>query len=118
MSMSFQLHEGELPNVRHPFLRLRMPTTLEGESKTHQSHAKTVDINNIIARYKDTGYLPPSTRPPQFMDATPFSEDLTTLHVKAIETIKNTDEFMASYNFNASTEEQTKGEAPEGAEGE
>ncbi|MEM2002562.1 MAG: hypothetical protein QXT77_07965 [Candidatus Methanomethylicaceae archaeon] len=44
---------------------------------THQSHADSCDINNIIRRFDRTGVLPPSDRPQQFADVTGLQGDLT-----------------------------------------
>lgn len=38
--------------------RLRMPTEVKGESKTHQSFKKDADINNVLRKYQKTGQLP------------------------------------------------------------
>lgn len=65
------------PCVRHPFERVRTPTIIHGESMTHQSHADSCDINNIIRKFDRTGVLPPSTRPEQYADVTGLQGDLT-----------------------------------------
>lgn len=66
-----------MKTVRHPFERVRTPTIILGESMTHQSHAESCDINNIIRRFDRTGVLPPGTRPAQYADVTALQGDLT-----------------------------------------
>lgn len=63
--------------VRSPYDRHRHITHIYGESLTHQSHAESCDINNIIRRFDNTGILPPSTREPQYADVTGLQGDLT-----------------------------------------
>lgn len=64
--------------VRHPFERVRTQYATQGDSKTHQSHADSCDINNIIRRFDNTGTLPPTTREAQYADVTALQEgDLT-----------------------------------------
>lgn len=70
------LSAGEIPLVRPPYFRERLYTVQEGESLTHRSHADTVNINRIMARYMATGRLPEGNNM-QYVDATPFSGDLT-----------------------------------------
>lgn len=65
------------PRVRHPYERARVTTIFTGESMTHQSHADSCDINNIIRKFDRTGVLPPSTRPEQYADVTGLQGDLT-----------------------------------------
>lgn len=65
------------PRVRHPYERVRVTTTFSGKSMTHQSHAESCDINNIIRKFDRTGVLPPSTRPEQYADVTGLQGDLT-----------------------------------------
>lgn len=66
-----------MKTVRHPFDRVRTPTIILGDSKTHQSHAEACDINHIIRRFDRTGVLSPETRPAQFHDVTALQGDLT-----------------------------------------
>lgn len=70
---------SETPIVRHPMSRTRVRFETEGESKTHQSHAASCDVNNIIARYERTGVLPPTRAVGQFGDVTQYQGDLTDL---------------------------------------
>lgn len=65
------------PKIRGPFERLQRQTVCVGESMTHQSHKDTVDVNQIIRRYDNTGKLPPITGEQRFGDVTPFQGDLT-----------------------------------------
>lgn len=58
------------PEMRHPAQRVRVTYTCEGESMTHQSHAETCDINNIIRRYDNTGLLPDGRGPGSYADIT------------------------------------------------
>lgn len=63
--------------IRNPYERHRHYTHVYGESRTHQSHAESCDINNIIKRFDNTGELPPATREPQYADVTALQGDLT-----------------------------------------
>lgn len=67
----------EIVEVRTPFTRVRTITEITGESMTHQSHASSVDINNIIRRFDNTGVLPPPTGDPVYADVTELQGDLT-----------------------------------------
>lgn len=75
-SVQQNLAAGEIPLVRPPYHRERLYSVLEGESLTHRSHAETVNINRIMARYMATGRLPEGNQL-NYVDATPFSGDLT-----------------------------------------
>lgn len=50
----------------------------EGENMTKQSFKDECDINLIMARYQETGFLPDNLNPaqPQYIDATGFDFDL------------------------------------------
>lgn len=66
-----------LPRVRHPYERERVQIRIEGESKTHQAHKDSCDVNNIIARYERTGELPPNRKRGVYADVTALQGDLT-----------------------------------------
>ena len=65
--------------VRMPYDRDRVSTVFEGESMTHQSHAESCDINAVINRYMDTGFLPPGMDGGVYADVTELQGDLTDL---------------------------------------
>lgn len=68
------------PVVRKPWERHRSITDLEGqELKTDQSLGNDTDINNIVARFKRDGYMPPPVNAPVYDDVTNLQEDLTQL---------------------------------------
>jgi len=56
--------------VRRPWEPMRLPMYFSGESRTEQSHAAAVDINNIIRRFARTGELPPALNPAVYEDVT------------------------------------------------
>lgn len=85
------------PVVRHPFSRLRVLTVNVGESLTHQSHAESCDVNNIISRYDRTGVLPLPSREPQYGDVTGLQGELTTLLGESERVIRATGEFAAGW---------------------
>jgi len=60
----------EFPFVRRPWQRHRLITEITGESRTHQSHAESCDINHIIRRFDNTGLLPDGRGPGQYEDVT------------------------------------------------
>lgn len=66
--------------VRHPFSRMRVRTVNDEPSMTHQAHAESCDINNIIRQFDRTGLLPPATRPARFADVSNLNKDLTELY--------------------------------------
>lgn len=69
------------PPFRKPMSRIAVQVDFSHEqSLTHQSHAETTDINNIIGRFARTGQLPPAQRQGQFADVTHLTKDLTTLY--------------------------------------
>lgn len=45
-----------------------IPTQFMGESVTQEQFSDECDINNIVNRYINTGYLPPSSRQGQYLD--------------------------------------------------
>jgi len=67
------------------------------ESRTDTSHGNDTDINNIIARFERTGYLPPATEQPQYGDCTELQQDLTTLHNKMHDTLNEFNEFQQNW---------------------
>lgn len=81
---------------RHPLERVRHQTVVEGESMTHQSHAESCDINQIIARYDRTGELPRGRNQGVYADVTQLQGDLTERAVNAKEVIKKADEHVRS----------------------
>lgn len=80
--------------IRRPWTRERVQHTVVGESLTHQSHADSCDVNNIIRRYERTGELPLARRPPQYGDVTGLQGDLTERHQAAQEIIETSREHV------------------------
>lgn len=75
------LLEVNTPPFRKPMSRISVSVDFSHEeSMTHQAHAESCDVNNVIGRYARTGQLPPSTRQAQFADVTHLNKDLTTLY--------------------------------------
>lgn len=66
--------------VRHPYSRMRVQAKNDEPSMTHQSHAESCDINNIIRQFDRTGLLPPPKRPGQYADVSALNKDLTELY--------------------------------------
>lgn len=102
----FHPDTGEVLRHRLPWMRERCPTEFIGESKTHQAHKDSCDVNKILKRYERTGQLPPATRQPQFIDCTPLQGDLTDSINKSRETLQKTKEFVND------REEKAKRKAP------
>lgn len=71
--------------IRHPLSRVRYHTHTDGVSMTHQSHAESCDINNIIRQFDRTGILPPPRKQGQFADVSNLNKDLTDLTLDAKE---------------------------------
>lgn len=89
---------GELtlakPYIRKPYERHRVQTPIVGESMTHQAHAVTCDINNIIRKFDNTGVLPPAQHQGQYADVTGLQGDLTQAYNDAKETIDTSSKFF------------------------
>lgn len=79
--------------VRPPFFRERFPTIIVGESMTHQSHAASVDINAIVARFQRTGQLPPGNGPGVYADVTALQGDLVERAIASQEVIERARSF-------------------------
>lgn len=77
--------------------RIRVPIDVSGESRTHQSHKASVDINHIVARYQRTGDLPPVTDPGQYVDCTQYSQTLTDLVENAANILETAQDFIDNY---------------------
>lgn len=69
---------AEPPFVRGPFVRERVRTPSGGVSRTHQAHADECDINKILARFDNTGSLPPGKGEGQYANVVGLQGDLTT----------------------------------------
>lgn len=67
------------------------------ESMTDRSSGNETNINNIVARFARTGYLPPATEQPQYGDVTDLQQDLTTLHNKMHDTLNEFNEFQQNW---------------------
>ena len=52
----------------------RVQRKLDQKSKVEQSHRSIVNINSIVARYKQTGYLPDPNVKPTYGDFTKFTD--------------------------------------------
>lgn len=77
--------------------RFRVQTVPEGETRTVQSHKDLTDINNIVARYQRTGYIPPARIEPQYGDVSELNKPLVELSLQAEDVIARTDDFMSTY---------------------
>lgn len=75
--------------IRKPYERTRVFTELSTEMLTQQSHGDSSDINAIVARFQRTGEMPPNPRGQegQYVDCTPFSENITESYNRSIETL-------------------------------
>jgi phage internal scaffolding protein len=52
--------KNKLDNVRRAYSDLRVPTKIVGDSRTKQSFKDEVNINKIMTKYKQTGFLNPA----------------------------------------------------------
>lgn len=62
--------------VRHPHERERVVTPVFGESRTHQAHKDSCDINTIIKQFTEGLPLPPAPSDPQYGDVSEISNNL------------------------------------------
>lgn len=69
-------HEKVERKVRRGWERERVATVITGESKTQQSHAASVDVNNIIKRFERTGVMPTGLSPGQYGDVSDLNAPL------------------------------------------
>lgn len=67
------------PFFRHPMSRVPSVCVVDGDSMTHQAHAESCDINNIIRQFDRTGLLPPPTRQGQYGDVSELNRPLSEL---------------------------------------
>lgn len=74
--------------------RERRFTVIEGDSRTAQAHKDSSDVNVIVRRYQQTGDLPPNPRglEPQYMDCTPFQQEMTEAYNDAKERQRDIEE--------------------------
>lgn len=87
---------------RHPRERFRIVTVIDGESRTHQSHADSCDIHKIIARFDRTGVLPPGRGEGTFADVSDLQgEDLTTLIERSNDTRSKVEGFLSARDNSA-----------------
>lgn len=87
--------EQQYPYIRKPYERTpRVRTPVIGKSMTHQSHASSCDINNIIRKFDNTGVLPPARHEPQYADVTALQGDLTEAYNKSLETTSAANKFI------------------------
>lgn len=70
--------------VRPPFSRLRVQVVPVGDSLTLQSEASACDINEIIARYDQSGFLPAARMEPQYGDVSELNGDFGELLNKSM----------------------------------
>jgi len=61
--------------VRPRRFRERLFQSSEGESMCERSHADSVNVNNIVARFHRTGELPKPTHEPIYEDVTGLQGD-------------------------------------------
>lgn len=83
--------------VRRAFERHRTPTIIEGESMTQQQFEQGCNINYLVARYQNTGMLPPGNAVPVYADVTGLQGDLTELHNQSQEKLGKFEEFAHGY---------------------
>lgn len=94
--------------VRHPFHREKVVTECGGASRTHQSHKEACDVNNIIAKFDNTGILPVGKGEGQFVDVTHLQKDLTELHAEAAEVSEAVGAALAKRDLDAKEQEAAK----------
>lgn len=68
-----------------------------GESLTVELPPFETDVNEIVARFERTGYLPTSDRVPQYGDVTHLQVDLTQALADAQQTLSIADQFAESW---------------------
>jgi len=62
--------------IRNAYNTIRVPTIIEGESKTQAVFGNDTDVNRIMERFTRTGVMPPVTQEPQYADVTDLQQDL------------------------------------------
>lgn len=90
--------------VRDGFSRERHITEIIGESRTHQSHKESSDVNWIIARYERTGELPRTKSDGIYADVSGLSGDLMDLKSRADDVISVAGDFLDKRAIQAAAE--------------
>lgn len=85
----------QIRRYRPSYFRASSIAPVSGDSMTHQSHAESCDINNIIRQFDRTGVLPVPTRTPQYADVSNLNRDLTELMEESVETRQRYGELLA-----------------------
>lgn len=93
---------------RHPMSRERLPTVIDGESMTHQAHADSCDVNNIVSQFARTGFLPPSDKTPMFDDVSHLNKPLSELTAAAQSTATGYDALAVESQRLRQAEAKTK----------
>lgn len=83
--------------VRAPYFRERFLTAVGTVSRTHQSHAASVDVNNIVERYLRTGVLPPDQGVPMYGDVSMLNAPLGELLQRADDVLSRARAFQATW---------------------
>jgi len=87
-------HLQEIPFVMQVGDRLRVQSVPVGESCAIQADAEHCDINNIIARYERTGFLPPATREGVYDDVSNLNRDLGELIQESVGAMRSYSDFL------------------------
>ena len=90
--------------VRDPFSRLRVQAVPEGESMTLQSEASACDINEIIAKFDATGYLPAARMDPQYGDVSELNGDFGELLTKSMVALDEFNRAKAEFDLRKSAD--------------
>lgn len=80
--------------LREQHVRERFRTDVIGESRTHQSHAQSCDVNWIISRYERTGELPRTKHDGVYADVSALGGDLMEQALRARDVIDMSGGFL------------------------
>jgi hypothetical protein len=98
--------------VREPFSRERLHTEIVGESRTHQSHRESCDVNWIISRYERTGELPRVKRDGVYADVSALGGDLMEQAIRAQDVIITSEQFLVQRAAEKAAQEAAAKAAP------
>ena len=101
------------PTVRKPYERERLQISTDKPSVVDTSHGNDTDVNNIVARFKRTGQMPPVPHPGapgsgQYADVTGLQKDLTELVEESREALEKAEEIKREYEKTKQDENANK----------
>ncbi|AXH73328.1 MAG: internal scaffolding protein [Microviridae sp.] len=105
--------EGSEPLVILQHQRMRVQHVPQGESMTLQSEASACDINEIVRKYDQTGFLPVARMEPQYGDVSELNGDFGELLNKSIDALTIYNNAKADFEHKKSADAKALADAKE-----